>query len=202
MQTVPYSNSPFLAFGAAPAPAVSGYDRYMSVQQTALKFPAMLTAPGPATLAMWLRLPLIPNQAQDFLLDARPAGSAFLFDTPDGINDVLPYADGAALSALNSLYTDTWRKVVLESSQLLQPTLLATNTGGLFLRGDIADVRFYRRAFTAAEKADAAGPFPALGPTDSRWDFRNAATSVPDVSGNGKTLTYAGPGPAPTFTGV
>jgi hypothetical protein len=185
-----------LGGGGSPAPGGQrgAYGQYSGSESFAP--PAIA---GARSLTLWLRVTggLVDPSGNPFLLDGSMEGSrSYYFRDAFGsqmggtlecrMNGV-PVTGGYA-----QLVANTWAKIYFEVPALdLGPVLfnrISQNQFYAFFPADFAAIMVHSRAFTDAEKADAATDFP----TDSvlaRYDGTRSGAQLLDSSGHGHHAT-------------
>jgi hypothetical protein len=148
---------------------------------------------GAVAVAFWLRA-TDNGQYGSFLVDFRTHGAGYWWNraNPDGLAQGV--IDGVATASYAAAFTPGWHKVYLEFATLDQAFYLLCrySENEFFFPSDVADITFYGRPFTAAERADAAGPLPATGVLARYRSLTPSRTGVADSTGHCPELAIIG----------
>jgi len=148
---------------------------------------------GAVAVAFWLRA-TDNGQYGSFLVDFRTHGAGYWWTRTDPAGLTQGVIDGVATSSYSAAFAPGWHKVYLEFATLDQAFYLLCrySENEFFFPSDVADITFYGRSFTAAERADAAGPLPATGVLACYRHLTPSRTGVADSTGRCPELTLIG----------
>lgn len=158
--------------------------------RSGLRVPAIA---GAVAVAFWLRA-TDNGQYGSFLVDFRTHGTGYWWGKTSPVDFGYAGLDGQAATSYAPVFAPGWHKVYLEFATLAQGfSLLSRHTDTeFFYPCDIADITFYDRPFTDAEKADATGALPAAGVLAHYTQLAANRGSVVDRTGRHDDLVLVG----------